>query len=80
MTVKPEIKMTVNRSNFMAWVDGDLLIRDASGKCIIRYDITHERAEKIMDEGGTIGLTDSNGIIISIMSVIDECYEEKLVD
>ena len=80
MTVKPKIKMTVNRANFMAWVDGDLLIRDASGKCIIGDDVAHERAEKIMDEGGTIGLTDSNGIIISMMSVVNKCYEEQLIN
>lgn len=65
MTDKSEIKMTVNRANFMAYIGDDTL---------------YKKAEEVMDEGGIVGLTDANGNIISIMSVIDEFYEEQLID
>lgn len=66
-------KIVVNRTLFMAWVDGILLDRNRKGQCIITDDkILQEKfkaAEKAMDDGQTIYLTNDAGRIITQMRV-----------
>jgi hypothetical protein len=56
----------VDRANFIAYANGILLERDASGRCIVGDSLNHERAEKLLSEGHAIALT-SSGVTVSTM-------------
>jgi hypothetical protein len=69
----------VDRRNFLRWVDGDLLIRDRKGRCLVGDHIDHEKAQAAMDRGEVIGLT-NQGQVVSTMRLTPEGYVEEAMD
>jgi hypothetical protein len=63
-------KITVNRTLFMAWVDG-IILDFKKGKGIVTDHLEKEfkAAEKAMDDGQTIYLTNDAGKIVTQMRV-----------
>jgi hypothetical protein len=75
----------LNRNLFLKWVDGTLLERDSSGRCLVldgsEFSDRCEKAVEYMDNGGTIYLTDNSGKRLTKMSLNPkEGYEESLVE
>ena len=68
----------VNRKAFIAWSQGILLDRDASGQCVVGDNIAHEQAEAAMDRGEEITLT-VGGYAVSTMRLTDAGYVEKAI-
>jgi len=66
----------VNRGDFIAWVQGDLLVRDVKGRCLVGDNQAHEDAEAAMNQGKTIGLL-VNGQVVSTMRLTREGYVEE---
>ena len=69
-------RIAVNRGDFMAWVAGDLLDRNAEGVCLVGDRLTHEQAQAAMDAGETIELM-AGGRVVSLMSLGEDGYVER---
>jgi hypothetical protein len=69
----------VNRHLFMAWTEGVILDRDRKGNCLVtdHLDGKFTAAEKAMDRGETIYLTDDDGKVVTRMRVEGDGYVES---
>lgn len=79
--LQAEFQRTVlPRHLFMKWTEGVLLERDAKGRCLVldgsRWESIFTAAEKAMDRGETIYLTNEAGVIVSSMALGPNGYEE----
>ena len=70
----------VDRSNFIAWTQGTLLYRTPD-RMVVGDHVDHERAERILEEGGIVGLLE-NGKLVSTMQYDEEMdgYVEQDVE
>jgi hypothetical protein len=67
----------VNRDDFMAWVEGVLMSRDAKGNVTVGDKEIHDRAYEALSKGEIIGLT-CNDEIVTTMSLEEGGYVEKI--
>jgi len=67
----------VNRLEFMGWVQGMLMDRDADGKVFVVDEKKCEEAQRLLDDGERIGLTGSNDEIITTMKFEEGGYRER---
>lgn len=65
----------VKRGDFIAWTMGELMTRDASGNVLVGDHVDHERAEKAMENGETIGLT-HKGVLVTKMRLEEDGFRE----
>jgi hypothetical protein len=78
MTKPKSSGIRVNRTAFMGWVEGDLLnVKNGKGYCNDHID--HERAEKALERGETVELTDNEGRTITRMVPKETGYYEEEV-
>lgn len=65
----------VDRESFIAWTQG-ILIHRTKNKLIVGDNTKHEVAEKLLEQGETIGFT-VNGELFSTMKLEDSGYVER---
>lgn len=67
----------VDRSSFVAWTQGILLDRKGLGM-IVGDDVRNERAERVLEQGGTVILTVDGAPFSRMVNGEDGYYEELL--
>lgn len=67
-------RLYLDRASFIAWTDG-ILLEFHKGKGVVGDNINHERAEKVLKEGGRVFLT-VDGKPVTELIETDEAYKE----
>lgn len=68
--------LTVERDQFIAWTEGILLDRNEEGEVLIVNELACSRAEKAMEQGETVYLT-QDGKIVTKMHLAPEGFIEE---
>lgn len=77
--MKPKARkyaLAVDRGSFMAWVQGVLLDRDRSGKCLVGDHVDHEKVGKALDAGEVVLMT-VGGKPFSTLKLEEGGYRER---
>jgi hypothetical protein len=77
--MKTKLSQIVDRNSFMAWIDGDLLVRNEKGNVVVGDNIANEKAEKLLSEGKMIGFT-VGGELVSTMKLEGEGSDATYVE
>lgn len=68
--------VVVDRDEFIAWVNGVLLSRDAAGRTVAVHDALCNAAEDALEKGEAVLLT-TGGRVVSTIQKNDGSYVER---
>lgn len=81
MSMKDPVVHKLNRDLFITWTTGVLLDRDKNGKCLVLdgsdFKAKCEAAERALESGETIYLTDGRGCLVTKVYDSGERYIEE---